>query len=113
MTTSSRGRRAFTVRQRQEYLAQFARSGLSAAAFCRREKLHPATFSLWRRATKPTAPVFAEVRVSAPMPTTAISSGGAAVLLLPQGARLEVALGNDAAWHGLGLLLKSLQSATR
>ena len=110
--TSSKRRRAFTARQRQDYLAEFERSGLSAATFCRREKLHPATFSLWRRTTKPAAAGFAEVQVSAPTPTMA-ASGGAAVLLLPQGARLEVALGNDAAWHGLGLLLKSLQSESR
>lgn len=35
---------------------------------------------------------------------------GAVTLHLPGGARLEVAAGTEAAWRGLGLLLKSLEA---
>jgi hypothetical protein len=49
-------------------------------------------------------PGFAEVRLSGPAATSAVT------LHLPSGAKLEVATGSDAMWHGLGLLLKSLHS---
>lgn len=108
MTITRRKRRRFTVEQRQDYIARFGRSGLSASEFCRREQLHAATFSLWRQRTKTSsAPAFAEVHVAAPAPAL---TNSAAVLVLPCGARLELALDGDASWHGLGVLLKSLQS---
>jgi hypothetical protein len=88
-----------------EHLERFERSGLSQAEFCRRARIHAATFSLWRRTAKSTpAPAFAEVQLG-PVPST-----GAAMLHLPSGAKLEVPVGSDATWIGLGLLLKSLQS---
>jgi transposase-like protein len=102
---TSRTRQVYTHQQRAEYLAQFARSGLSQTEFCRRAQIHIATFSLWRRAVRAaTSPAFAEVRLSAP------SASGIATLHLPSGAKLEVTLGPDAMWLGLGLLLKRLQS---
>jgi transposase-like protein len=104
MDTTSRARRAFTPQERQQYVERFRRSGLSQAEFCRRAKLHPMTFSLWRRQAQEAAPVFAEVQVAAPMP------GATATLHLAHGVKLEVPVGAAAAWHGLGLLLKSLQS---
>lgn len=36
--------------------------------------------------------------------------GGAAVLHLRDGASLEVVLGGESAWAGLGVMLKTLQS---
>lgn len=96
--------------QRRDYIERFVSSGVSQAEFCRRAKIHPATFSQWRRAMTPATPVFAEVQVSAPLPTVI---GGPAVLHLPGGARLEVAVECAAAWHGLGVLLNSLQSDRR
>ena len=104
-------KKRYTPQQRQEYVEQFGRSGLSQAEFCRRAKLHPMTFSLWRR--KSAAAVFAEVQVSAPVVATGGSApvlGGAAVLHLCNGAKLEVALGGETAWAGLGRMLKTLQS---
>ena len=70
------------------------------------------TFSLWRR-KKAQRSAFAEVRVSAPVavPTdTAPMLGGAAVLHLVNGGRLDLALGGESAWAGLGLMLKTLQA---
>ena len=92
-------------------MERFARSGLKQAEFCRRAKLHPMTFSLWRRRLKPTAAAFAEVEVSSPVPA-AEGPGlrGAAVLHLRDGAKLEVALAGETAWAGLGLMLKTLQA---
>jgi hypothetical protein len=60
------------------------------------------TFSLWRRRAEKAAPVFAEVQLAAP--------SSIATLHLPNGAKLDVPVGAEATWHGLGRLLKSLQS---
>lgn len=110
MTITSRARRRYTEEQRLAFLARFQRSDLSQAEFCRRERISVSTFSLWRgaggatRRDRPSVPGFAEVRLSAPAATSTVT------LHLPSGAKLEVATGSDAMWHGLGLLLKSLHS---
>lgn len=112
MATSPRNKRC-TPQQRQQYVEEFARSGLSQAEFCRRVKLQPMTFSRWRRQRQVTGPLFAEVQVSAAVPGSGTARpvfGGAAVLQLVNGARLEVALGAESAWTGFGLMLKALQS---
>lgn len=109
-----RKRSRYTPQQRQEYVDRFARSGVTQAEFCRHAKLNAMTFSLWRRRMrKSTKAAFAEVRVSAPVAVAASDTpmlGGAAVLHLRDGARLEVALAGEPAWVGLGLMLKALQS---
>ena len=108
-----RKKRRYTPHQRQDYVERFERSGLKQAEFCRRAGLHPMTFSIWRRKLKRRTSAFAEVQVSAPVAVatdTAPVLGGAAVLHLLNGARLELALGGDSAWAGLGLMLKTLQS---
>lgn len=115
MDTTRRKNSQFTPQQRREYVERFWRSGLKQAEFCRRANLHPMTFSRWRRKLKPlaTAAVFAEVQVStsAPVsPNTPSVAAGAAVLHLRDGARLELALSGEAAWTGLGLMLKTLQA---
>lgn len=112
MATTSRKRRTFTPQQRQHYVEQFQGSGLSQAEFCRRARLCPVTFSLWRRTRKLATAVFAEVQVTAPVPmgSRAPVLGGAAVLHLRDGARLELALGGESGWAGLGVMLKTLQS---
>ncbi len=89
-----------------EYVERFGRSGLSPAQFCRQWQLHPSTFSIWRRGARASVASFAEVQVSTPMATAVMA--GTAVLHLPGGARLEVAVASDAAWHGLGALPKSV-----
>jgi hypothetical protein len=109
-------KKRFTPQQRQEYVEQFGRSGLSQAEFCRQAKLHPMTFSLWRRKPKAPAPVFAQVEISAPVHAADAGSrasvpGVAAVLHLLDGAKLEVALEGETAWAGLGVLLKTFQSS--
>lgn len=105
MVSTSGQRRVSTRQQRLAYLARFERSGLSATEFCRRAKIHQATFSQWRhKAQTEGEPGFAEVQVSAASPTCPMT------LHLPSGAKLEVAVATDAMWLGLGLLLKSLQA---
>ncbi len=111
MDTNSGRRRRYTTEERIELVEQQERSGLSQAAFCRRVNIHPVTFSGWRRVLKRSTPAFAEVQVSAPRSNgTAPAMSGAAVLHLPTGATLEVAVGSESAWRGLGVMLKSLQS---
>ena len=112
MMTSQKIRR-FTPHQRQQYVEEFNRSGLSQAEFCRRVKLQPMTFSRWRRSAAPVAPVepvFAEVQVRSSTTQATSEVGGAAVLHLRDGAKLEVALAGETAWAGLGLMLKSFQA---
>jgi transposase-like protein len=110
MTMTSGARRRYTNEQRSAALARFDRSDLSQAEFCRRARISFSTFSLWRRSggavrqDRPRMPEFAEVRLSAPAAASTVT------LHLPSGAKLEVATGSDAMWHGLGLLLKSLHS---
>lgn len=65
-----RKRRQYTTQQRQDFVEQFGRSGLEQAEFCRRAKLHPMTFSIWRRKQKARRSAFAEVQVSAPVMVT-------------------------------------------
>lgn len=108
-----RKKHRYTPDQRQDYIEQFERSGLKQAEFCRRANLNPMTFSLWRRKRKLMKAAFAEVQVSAPVTVatdTAPVLGGAAVLHLVNGAKLELALGGTSAWTGLGLMLKTLQA---
>jgi hypothetical protein len=106
MAITTRKRRQFTPEQRLEYVERFGRSGLSPAQFCRQWKLHPSTFSIWRRGAKASVASFAEVQVSTPMAAAVMA--GTAVLHLPGGARLEVSVAGEAAWRGLGVLLQSV-----
>lgn len=111
MDTKREGRRRYSEQERRELIEQQERSGLSQAAFCRRVKIHPVTFSIWRRAAKRPVAAFAEVQISAPAAThTTPVVNAAAVLHLRDGAKLELALAGDTAWSGLGLMLKTLQA---
>jgi hypothetical protein len=108
-----RKKQRYTPQQRQEYVEQFERSGLTQTQFCRQVKLHPVTFSLWRRKWKAKTAVFAEVQIGTPITppaTDASVPGSAAVLHLCHGTRLELVLGGESAWAGLGLILKTLQA---
>ena len=113
MATHRRKKSRYTPQQRQEYVDRFVRSGVTQAEFCRRAKVHPMTFSLWRRKLRSTNAAFAEVQVSAPVALAASDTpmlGGAAVLHLVNGAKLELALGGESGWAGLGLMLKTFQA---
>jgi transposase-like protein len=113
MDTNFGRRRIYSVRERIELIEQQERSGLSQAAFCRRANIHPVTFCGWRRALGQRVPAFAEVQVSAPVVATRGSApvvSAAAVMHLRNGAKLEVALGGESAWAGLGVMLKTLQA---
>lgn len=71
--------------QRAKLLAEFARSGLSAAAFARRHGLNYTTFCGWRQrhGNAPTSPGF--VQVELPPPATAELA-----LELGPGARVRI-----------------------
>jgi len=71
MSTSrlrSAGRRRTDAAQREQLLAAFGRSGLSAAEFARRHRLNYTTFCGWRRRREPTKglPAFVQVEVAPP-----------------------------------------------
>ncbi len=111
-----RRKKQYAQEQRRDYVARFARSGLKQAEFCRRAKLHPMTFSLWRRKALPPSPTttgFAEVEVSLPDSIAGEPApAGAAVLYLRGDVRLEVPLNHPGAWTGLGLMLRAYHSRT-
>ncbi len=118
--TDSNGRRGkrrrWTVAERDEHLAGFARLGLTQAKYCRQMGLSPATFSLWWR----------QARVRGETPTGASEQNFAEVVLTPLvgnapnvvrsvlihvsgSTKIEVAIGTDPVW--LAHLLKALAVA--
>jgi transposase-like protein len=91
VTLDTQGRVRTTREQRRLILAEFERSGMSAAQFARRTGLKYSTFAYWlqryRRTKRPTrkAPVrLVEAVLTTATPATALT------LLLPGGSRLEV-----------------------
>ena len=91
VTLDTRGRVRTSREQRRVILAEFERSGLSAAEFARRTGLKYSTFALWvqryRRTKRPArkAPVrLLEAVLTTATPATVLT------VLLPGGARLEV-----------------------
>jgi len=104
-------RRRWTVQEKTDCLTRFAQSTLKATDFCRRFGVNEATFSMWRRQARENEVAgcgahFAEVRLngSKSLETAVVT------VHLPCGARLEVHATSNAAWKGLGLLLKTRQS---
>lgn len=91
VTLDTQGRVRTSREQRRLILAEFARSGLSAAQFARRTGLKYSTFAVWvqrhRRTKRPArkAPVrLLEAVLTSSAPATVLT------VLLPGGARLEV-----------------------
>ena len=91
VTVDTRGRVRTSREQRRVILAEFERSGLSAAEFARRTGLKYSTFALWvqhrRRRKRPArrSPLrLLEAVLSPATPATALT------VLLPGGARLEL-----------------------
>jgi len=94
-------RRRWSADEKAELLACFARSGKSAAQFCRETGLCQPTFSAWCRrgaqdATN-TPARFAAVRVGPPV-TPAITHQVA--IHCPAGCTVVAAVGTDARWLG-------------
>ena len=108
--SQARTRRRYTPKARSAYLAGFERSGLTQRQFCRRARIHISTFLRWRRTGRTSLveakPAFAEVRLVGPR----ADLGSLVTLRLAKGATLEVSAGTETTWHGLGLMLKALQS---
>jgi transposase-like protein len=79
---------------------RFAKSGLSAAEFCRKYGVQLTTFSTWRRRERregksaPERSGFARVCVTGPISTPS----GPVVIELPNALRLEVPMGIDPGW---------------
>lgn len=92
----TRRRRARTpASRRARLLAQFERSGLSAAAFARQRGLHYTTFCGWRQRQGQAAPPpgFVQVELSAPPPPVEllVELGGPARLRITDAGQIELA----------------------
>ena len=91
VTLDTKGRVRTTREQRRVILAEFERSGLSAAQFARRTGLKYSTFALWvqrcRRSKRPARKTplrLLEAVLTTATPATVLT------VLLPGGARLEI-----------------------
>jgi hypothetical protein len=98
-------KRSGAVARWREILRKQRASGLTVAAFCRRSRIAPASFYLWRRKLRK-ATTFTEVCVAAD-PVPAI---GALELILPGGRRIVVRPGFDRAT--LSALVDALEHGT-
>lgn len=93
-------RRRYTEKERADCLAEFERSGTSAAAFCREKGLCYQTFLNWRRrhgalsraqATRPEEAEFVEVELPANASSPGCGSADPAVeLILAGGSVLRI-----------------------
>ena len=79
----------------REVLGRFDTSGLSAAAFCRKNAIAESSFFSWRRrfAPRPATPAFVEAKISA-VPVAA-SPAGVIEIRLRAGRRIRVRRGFD------------------
>ena len=116
-------RRTWSAEEKAELLALFADSGMTAADFCAEFNVHPATFSLWRRTATPrssgvnsgeeaasnSAPQFARVCMTEPLPLVGATDAVVAVVHLLGEVRLDIKAGIDPVW--LGQLLRSIAYA--
>ncbi len=91
VTLDTRGRVRTSKEQRRLILAEFERSGMSAAQFARRTGLKYSTFALWvqrcRRSKRPARKTplrLLEAVLTTATPATVLT------VLLPGGARLEI-----------------------
>lgn len=91
-------KRSGAVARWREILRKQRASGLTVAAFCRRSRIPPASFYLWRRKLRDVA-TFAEVRVRRDRSLVNDGVGGpsALELVLPGGRSIVVRLGFDRA----------------
>jgi transposase-like protein len=92
-----RRRRRIPPRQRTQLLAAFDRSGLSAAAFARQQRVGYSTFCGWRhrQAQNKSLPAFVEVELPAPAAAVEllIELGAQARLRIRSAAQMELAAG--------------------
>jgi transposase-like protein len=113
-STTKASWRHHTAEEKAEFISQFEKSELSAAAFCREFKLCEQTFYYWRRqcrratsAPQPVRTAFAEVSVRTA--SGAPYAGNAVVKIdLGGGVRVELPTEIDAGW--LSCLLNGLRS---
>jgi hypothetical protein len=80
-----------THRLWHQRLERFAHSGLSIAAFCRREGVSQPSFYAWRRRLGENSPRFLPVRVIPP-------AAAPVEVLLPSGCVLRLSPGCELAW---------------
>jgi transposase-like protein len=112
VTMDTQGRVRTSREQRRRILAEFARSGLSAAQFARRTGLKYSTLAGWlqRRRIKPPRPVQPLRLLEAVLAPPAPASSAAPILHLPGGARLEMAGADQAPI--IAALLRALEHPT-
>jgi transposase-like protein len=102
----------WTPAERAEWLAMYEKSGQSVSEFCRANDLPPATLSLWRSQSQGSGSNTEEgglVEIPVASLVNEPDRAPAVTMQLPNGVRLELFAGTDAAW--LGALLKVLMSA--
>jgi hypothetical protein len=95
-----------SVSRRAGVVSSQRSSGLSVAAFCRREGISPPTFYRWQREMEHRRPPFVEVRVTE-VPKASATSVGASVsgavpveMVLASGDRLRLSGPCDPVWLG-------------
>ena len=95
-----------TPEQWQAFFEDHQSSGLSAVEFCRRNDIHPKTFSAhkapWNKNTK--ASTFLKIEASRPATDATLSTIQLSI------GKLQLTLPADTEPHWLGLLLKGYQS---
>lgn len=110
--TTTRRRRQFSAEDRQQWMEQYERSGLSVRDFCRDHPLCQSSLSRWlrlrRSATQKPAQAgsLVEVRVA---PAPVMGPAASVTVRLSGGVTMEVTSGTDAVW--LAGVLRALQSA--
>lgn len=106
-TIGSRRRRRYTAAQRQEFLTQYQRSGLSASTFARQHGLNLSTLYQWtqrRESVSPRpVPLFKEVL----LPTTPTLPAWAAEIAL--GHELTLRLGSQISAEFIAQVLQHLR----
>ncbi len=94
VTLDTRGRVRTSREQRRLILDEFERSGVSAVEFARRSGLKYSTLAGWRhrhRRSKRPGPVRPVRLLEAVLPTSSLPAMATLPVLLPGGARLEIA----------------------
>ena len=84
-----RSRRSWTRAEQAAHVADFAASGLSATAFCRRLGIGRSTLTRWRQRTAAT-PAALRRRGRPATPRRAAAAGFATVALVPDGSAAQV-----------------------
>lgn len=90
MRVMSNGRVRRTEAEWRALITKQERSGLSAAAFCREERLHSSNFLKWQRRLSPSPSQADFVTLVAPSSRSDTAAGWSVEVTLPNGATLRL-----------------------